>query len=120
MFKSIHPISYKEVFKGGLYYYDYRIVDDDFSETWTGACDQVIFNTTVRAGAVINCYAEHNPGYVAYNLMLYHKFMKDNFYWYNDIETEILYNIDHTPGYKHYAADVRNYLSRIDNLKVFW
>lgn len=121
MFKSILARSDTAIFKGGLYYYKYLINDSEFSEEWVGATDQTLHFKTVRAGAIINCYAEHNPSMIAFNLMLYHKYMKETWsLWYNDIEIEIQHNIQHTPGYAYYADDVRNYLKRADNLKVFW
>jgi hypothetical protein len=112
---TIDPPSIKDK----LYHYVYNIVDDSFgSELWTGICDQALNYTIVRAGAVISCY-ESKQQNVALNLALYHRYLKETYFWYN-LEDEIQYNIDHTPYYREYASEVRRYLHRYDNLKVFW
>ena len=102
-----------------LYAFRYRIVDTEFDEEWAGYCDQDIFNTQVRAGALVSCY-EYKCQNVALNLALYHRWMKDTYDWYGRAGDEIQFNTEHTLGYGEYAPRVREYLARFNNLKVFW
>lgn len=97
--------------------YSYIITDDDFVEPWSGLCDQWLSRSEVRSGAVINCYSSKNQD-VAYNLYLYHLFLKDKYYWY-EIENEIQFNIDHVPAYVEYAPQVKKYLNSHNSMKVF-
>lgn len=102
-----------------LYHYVYLIDDTEFCEQWTMAIDQRLNYTEVRApGALIKCYEEKRKG-VAYNLYLYHEYMKKRFDWYK-LEDEIRYNIEHTPLYMEYAPEVKRIYERMNNLKVFW
>ena len=124
MFKAIYSLDVGKLKKGLLpndlaeWTYSYDIVDDDFREIWSGDCKQILFHTLVRCGAVINCYEAKGLN-VAYNIMLYHRYMKDNFAWYK-LQDEIDHNIKHTPKYYLYVDKVKEYMGRINNLKVFW
>ena len=104
--------------KNGLYQYSYQIVDDDFAEDWFGPSPQRLNHTTVRCGAIIECYESKRLN-VPFNLTLYHRWMDQTFDWYK-LEDEIRYNIEQTPMYGEYAPAVVNYLQRINNLKAFW
>lgn len=131
MFKSIYSQGYSSNYWSGatsikgLFRYSYIIVDDDFSGTYFGYCDQTLYNPLVRCGALIDAYQTqmyNNPGTIyniAYNLYLYHMYMKENHSWY-ELESEIEYNILHTPEYKKYADDIKKYIKRVCNLKAFW
>lgn len=103
---------------GVLYHHKYIIEDSNFIEEWEGTCDQVIYNTLVRCGALISCYEKKREN-VAFELAMYHKFMVKSYYWYK-LDDEIKYNIEHTPVYKEYAPQVREILKRYDSLKAFW
>lgn len=118
MFEAIYSLRSSELNIRGFYHYKYRIEDSDFSEDWVGLSGQLLYRAEVRAGAVIDCY-ESKEQNVAYNLALYHKYMKDKYYWYN-LDDEIKYNIQWTPKYSIYVIEVDKYLKRLDNLKVFW
>lgn|SRR5574337_1305051 len=102
----------------GLYQYSYHIVDDNFSEDWIGPSPQTLNHTTVRCGAIIQCYESKRLN-VPINLALYHRWMDQTFEWYN-LQDEIRYNTEQTPMYGEYAPIVRDYLRRIDSLKAFW
>lgn len=123
MFKSIHHIYYPSIGPsipdiGGYKVYHYRIHDSEFVEEWYAYCKQTLFYTEVRPGAIIRCYETKGKD-VAFNLCLYHKYMQDTYSWY-ELEKEIGYNIDHTPGYVYYAKNIQEYLERYDKLKAFW
>lgn len=120
MFQEIYPAAtnISPMRPTGFYHYKYIIYDSDFTEVWTGLSGQQLFNTLVRAGAIINCY-EYKKQNVAYNLALYHKHMMERYNWYN-LEDEIKYNIQWTPKYSIYVSNVNKYLSRMDKLKAFW
>lgn len=101
------------------YTYKYEIVDDDFIEDWLAEpIGQRLFRTTVRPGAIINCY-ESKQLDVAYNLVLYHKYMQQRYSWY-ELKEEFEYNIKWCPKYKNYVNQVKNYLNKLDSLKAFW
>lgn len=103
----------------GKHQYIYAIVDSEFNERWMVEIDQKLNYTEVRApGALIKCY-ESKQKNVAYNLYLYHEYMKKRFDWYK-LEDEIRYNIEHTPLYMEYAPEVKRIYERMNNLKVFW
>lgn len=102
----------------GLYHYSYQIVDDDFVEDWFGPTPQRLNHSTVRCGAIIQCYESKGLN-VPFNLALYHRWMDDNFEWYN-LRDEIRYNTEQTPMYGEYAPVIVNYLQRFNNLKAFW
>jgi hypothetical protein len=115
---SIYSRIYFDRPADGLYRHKYIIEDTKFVEEWEGACGQVIYNTLVRPGAVIKCYeAKHEN--VAFELAMYHKYMKKTYRWY-ELEKEIEYDIEWTPDYREYADKVRKYLSDFNSFKAFW
>lgn len=101
-----------------LYHYNYYIQDSTFKEFWEGSCTKWLFNTCVRPGAIISCYESKGED-VAYNLALYHIFMKLNHKWYV-MYNELDYCRDEVPKYNIYADKVKEYLNRLNKLKAFW
>lgn len=120
MFVSISSSSRTPTFHAGLWHYKYWILDSEsvIEEEYFGACDQTFLSyTEVRCGAVIAYYFDRGAN-VPYNLALYHKYMQKTYSWYK-LEDEIKYNIEHTPGYKHYVEDTKKMFTRLDNLMAF-
>jgi hypothetical protein len=108
----------RPLIEDGFHLYSYQIVDDDFVEDWFGPTKQRLNHSTVRCGAIIQCYESKGLN-VAFNLALYHRWMEKNFEWYN-LQDELRFNVEQTPMYGEYAPVVRQYLDRINSLKAFW
>ena len=116
MFKSIKDLKYLvHDPKTNLYYYLYKIIDDDFEEKIVGASARTRASLVAgpAADAVINCYSKRNLN-VPKNLLLLFIF-SEKLYGskYNNIQQQISNCMKYQPLFPKYKEDVEKYLSLI-------